>query len=68
MKDVRTYRKRIKVGFEGLVNSVDESIAGLEYAVNCKNFAFEKGVINGKIGIDTAGGQFNTDMYYDTHA
>ena len=67
MKDVRTYRKRIKVGFEGLVNSVDESIAGLEYAVNCKNFAFEKGVINGKIGIDTAGGHFNTDIYYDTH-
>ena len=67
VKDVRTYRKRIKVGFEGLVNSVDESIAGLEYAVNCKNFAFEKGVINGKIGIDTAGGHFNTDIYYDTH-
>ena len=67
VKDVKTYRKRIKVGFEGLVNSVDESIAGFEYAVNCKNFAFEKGVINGKIGIDTAGGHFNTNIYYDTH-
>lgn len=67
MKDVKTYRKRIKVGFEGLVNSVDESIAGLEYAVNCKNFAFEKGVISGKIGIDTAGGHFNNNIFYDTH-
>ena len=68
VKDVKTYRKRIKVGFEGLVNSVDESIAGLEYAANCKNFAFEKGVISGKIGIDTAGGHFNNNVYYDTHA
>ncbi len=67
MKDVKTYRKRITVGFEGLANSVDESIAGFEYAVNCKNFAFEKGVINGKIGIDAAGGHFNTNIYYDTH-
>lgn len=67
VKDVKTYRKRIKVGFEGLVNSVDESIAGLEYAVNCKNFAFEKGVISGKIGIDTAGGHFNNNIFYDTH-
>ncbi len=67
VKNVKTYRKRIKVGFKGLANSVDESIAGFEYAVNCKNFAFEKGVINGAIGIDTAGGHFNTNIYCDTH-
>ncbi len=67
VKGVKTYRKRIKVGFEGLANSVDESIAGLEYAVNCKNFAFEKGVINGKIGIDKASGHYNTNVYSDMH-
>ena len=58
MKNVKTYRKRVKVGFEGIVNSQDESVTGLAYAKSCHNFAFEKGVINGKIGIDVASGYY----------
>lgn len=58
MKYVKTYKKRIRVGFDGIVNSSDESVTGLAYAKSCHNFAFEKGVINGKIGIDPASGYY----------
>lgn len=58
VRGVQTYRKRIRLGFEGIVNSKDEAIAGTEYARSCKNFAFEKGVINGKIGVEAASGYY----------
>lgn len=58
VKYVKTYKKRIRVGFDGIVNSSDESVTGLAYAKSCHNFAFEKGVINGKIGIDPASGYY----------
>lgn len=58
MREVRTYKKRIRLGFDGIVNSQDEAVLGLEYAKSCQNFAFEKGVINGKIGVDTASGYY----------
>lgn len=56
--EVGTYKKRIRLGFDGIVNSQDEAVLGLEYAKSCQNFAFEKGVINGKIGVDTASGYY----------
>ncbi len=58
VREVQTYRKRIRIGFEGIVNSADESVTGLEYAKRCHNFAFEKGALSGKIGIDAASGYF----------
>lgn len=58
VRAVRTYKKRIRVGFSGIVNSQDEAVLGLEYAKSCRNFAFEKGVINGKIGVEKGKGYY----------
>ena len=67
MREVGTYKKRIRLGFDGIVNSQDEAVLGLEYAKSCQNFAFEKGVINGKIGVDTASG-YHAFPSVDRHA
>lgn len=55
----RTGRARIRVGFKGIVNSLDESVADMTYATKTLNFAFEKGVLTGGIGIDFARGYSN---------
>ncbi len=60
----RTYDKismrprRIKVGFKGIVNTVDEACASHEYATRCDNFIMEGGVLKGGIGIDKAKGYY----------
>lgn len=58
MRDIRTSKKRVRVGFEGIVNSVDESEMSLRYAKTCHNFAFSGGALTGEIGIDAASGYY----------
>ncbi len=55
----RTGKARIRVGFKGIVNSLDESVADMAYATKALNFAFEKGVLTGGIGMDVACGRIN---------
>ena len=58
VKDIPVKKRKIRVGFKGLVNSLDESVADMAYASQCYNFAFDKGVLSGKIGIDAAMGYY----------
>lgn len=59
MKDIAVSKKKIKVGFDGLINSKDESVTDMAFAKYCRNFAFDKGVLTGKIGIDEAKGYYS---------
>lgn len=56
--DVATSNRKIKIGFEGIAYSLDESVANVKYAKSCYNFAFDKGVLTGRIGIDEAQGYY----------
>lgn len=58
MKNIRTYKKRARIGFDGIANSVDESRMDLKYATLCHNFVFSGGALKGEIGIDTASGYY----------
>ncbi len=58
VKDIAVSKRKIRVGFDGLVSSSDESVTDMSRAKSCFNFAFDKGVLTGKIGIDEAQGYF----------
>lgn len=58
MRNIRTSKKRVRIGFEGIVNSVDESAMDMRFATRCHNFAIEEGVLSGKIGIDSGSGYY----------
>lgn len=58
MREVPVTKSKITVGFKGLANSRDASVTDMEYAGLAHNFAFEKGVLTGGIGIDVATGFF----------
>ncbi len=55
---IATSNIKIKVGFEGIAYSLDEGVANPKYAKSCYNFAFDKGVLSGRIGIDDAQGYY----------
>ncbi len=54
MKQVRAERHKFNVGFKGVSGTTDTSVLDMSYAVDCRNFCFEKGVLTGAIGIDVA--------------
>lgn len=58
MRNIRTSKKRVRIGFEGIVNSVDESAMDMRYATLCHNFAIGEGVLSGEIGMDAASGYY----------
>ena len=58
MNNIRVDRRRVKIGFEGIVNSVDESLLDYAYTKRAYNVKFEKGMLTGAIGIDKAAGFF----------
>lgn len=58
MRNIRTSKKRVRIGFEGIVNSVDESAVDMRFATLCHNFAISKGVLSGEIGIDAGSGYY----------
>lgn len=59
MNDIRTVNKKIKIGFKGIVNTIDESLLSHEYATECENFSFENGVLKAELGIDKAQGYYH---------
>lgn len=67
VRDVPVRKSKITVGFKGLANSTDQSLADMTYAKTVHNFAFEKGVLTGGIGIDSAEGYY-PDPYIERHA
>ena len=58
MNSIPVKKRKIRVGFQGLVSSLDEGVTDMAHAKQCYNFAFDKGVLSGKIGIDAATGYY----------
>ncbi|MDE5602165.1 MAG: hypothetical protein K2J16_06680 [Clostridia bacterium] len=58
MKDVRVSKSKIRVGFKGYVSTTDDGVLDMAYTDKAYNFAFEKGVLTGGIGIDPAFGNY----------
>ncbi len=56
--DVRVIKRRVKIGFKGRAENVDEGIANPLYATECRNFTIEDGVLRADIGIESASGYF----------
>lgn len=56
MKKLKTSSTKQKVGFKGLVYSLDERLLGAEYSPNAYNFTFRNGVLKSDLGIEYAAG------------
>lgn len=54
MRKVAVRKKKLRVGFKGIVTTVDEDSLSPEYCARAYNFAFENGALTGGIGIDRA--------------
>ena len=61
MHHITTDRRRIKIGFKGIVNSLDESQLDFAYAKQAFNVAFEKNMLKSSLGIDRAAGYYAND-------
>ena len=61
MKRIKTASSKQKIGFKGMVYSIDERILGMEYCPNSYNFTFRGGVLKSDLGVDTAGGHYSKD-------
>ena len=61
MKKISTASSKHKIGFKGLVYSVDESLLGLEYSPESYNFTFRNGVLKSDMGIGYAKGHYRHD-------
>ncbi len=62
MKDVSVAKSKFRVGFKGVVNTSDESVTDMAYAVKAHNFAFDDDVLTGSIGIDRAQGYYPSPL------
>lgn len=58
MNDIRVGNKKVRVGFKGIIQTVDESLLSHEYAKECDNFSFDNGVLKSNLGLDRAKGYF----------
>ena len=56
MNNIRVDRRRVKIGFEGIVNSVDESLLDFAHTKRAYNVTFEKNMLTSALGIDKAAG------------
>ena len=61
MKKISTASSKQKIGFKGMVYSVDESVLGMEYCPNSYNFTFRGGVLKSDLGVDSAMGHVTYD-------
>ena len=61
MKKISTASSKHKIGFKGLVYSVDEALLGLEYSPEAYNFTFRNGVLKSDMGIGYAKGYYRHD-------
>ena len=67
MKRIKTSSSKLKVGFKGIVYSVDEDVLGVEYSPETYNFTFRGGVLKGDVGVSEASG-YNRDSVLIRHA
>lgn len=58
MDAIAVEKRRVKVGFKGIVNSLDENLIDYAYAKRAYNVGFEKGMLASNLGIDAAQGYF----------
>ncbi len=58
MRAISTNRRRLKIGFKGIVNSVDEKELDFAFSNRAHNVTFERGILTSAIGIDPAAGFF----------
>ena len=58
MNRIRVDRRKIKIGFDGIASSLDESLLDMAYTKRAYNVAFKKGMLTGEIGIDRAAGYY----------
>ena len=65
MRKIRTSRRRVKIGFEGIVNSVDEKLIDYAHTKHAYNVAFDKGLLTSYIGIDRAQGITSSGTRFD---
>jgi len=56
-------RSQIKVGFKGMVSSLDENLCDMAYAKDARGFAFEKGVLTANFGVEDASGFYFSPIY-----
>ncbi len=54
MKRVKRISSSVTIGFNGLVSSKDPYVTDMSKATRARGFAFSKGALTGKIGIDKA--------------
>jgi len=65
MNSLRTSKQRVKIGFQGIVNSVDEDLVDFAYAKKAFNVSFDKGILTSNIGIDKAQGFLSETTRFD---
>ncbi len=63
MDKIKTRKMKIKMGFKGVVQSVDEGLLDFEYSTLCSGFTFSDGALKAEIGIDDAVSYFGTNPY-----
>ena len=65
MNACRTTKKRIKIGFKGIVNTTDENLLDFTFAKRAYNVAFDGGLLTSHIGIDKAQGFLTETTRFD---
>ncbi len=58
MRAISTNRRRLKIGFKGIANTVDEKELGYAFSNRAHNVTFERGILSAAIGMDAAAGFF----------
>ena len=58
MNAIGVEKRRVKIGFKGIVNSVDESQIDYAFASKAFNVSFEKNMLASSLGIDNAAGYY----------
>ncbi len=65
MMPVHTTKRRLKIGFEGIVNTTNEELLDYAYTRHAYNLAFEKGRLTSSLGIDKAQGFYTDKTRHD---
>ncbi|MEG1662871.1 MAG: hypothetical protein RR338_02695 [Clostridia bacterium] len=58
MEKIRVSKRKIKIGFSGLICKTDENILDFAYSPKAYNFTFRNGALKGDIGVDEAKGYY----------
>ena len=67
MNSIEFSKNKLVVGFKGIACDIDQTVADMAYARAAHNFAFDRGVLTGELGID-AGRGFYPAPFTERHA